>query len=272
MPRARSSALLSLAGVAVALIALTACARATYEGPDAADEGPIDARADAATDATPDAPGSQCSRQPCSILPQCGCADNTAAPVCDLDFQNLATGATKCRADNFHGTETTVCTMAATCAAEHVCVGRCRRYCDDDDDCPGPGGLCIIKLNSGATEVPGVTTCTTDCVPSQAANLTCPATWGCHIYREAAGAQRYLTDCAPTPASGGAVGAVCANNDACRPGLDCVNLNPGGPQCRPTCMCPGGNCAAGLCAGGTGSCRAYTTPVVIGGVTYGACF
>ena len=269
MPRARPVALATV--VLAALFVLAACARATYEGPDAADEGE-DAAVDARlTDAPTDAAGSQCSRQPCSILPQCGC-DLPAAPVCDLDFQNLATGATKCRADNFSGTETTVCSMAATCAAEHVCVGRCRRYCDDDDDCPGPGGLCVIKLTTGnpPMNIPDVTTCTTDCVPTQLAPATCPATWACHVYRAASGA--YLTDCEPPPASGGTTGTVCSDNGDCKAGLDCVNLMPGGPQCRPTCLCPGGNCAAGACAGGTGSCRGYTTPVVIGAQTYGACF
>lgn len=258
---------------ALIALAVAACARATYEGPDA-DVTDVDAATDAAgIDASIDAPGSQCSRQPCSILPQCGC-DDPARPVCDLDRNNLPTGATACRADNFGGTESTVCTMATTCAAEHVCVGRCRRFCEDDDDCPGAGGLCIIDLTYGnpPMNVPGATTCTTDCIPTQANNATCPSGWACHIYRESDGAQRYLTDCDAPPASGGGTGAVCADNGDCRPGLDCVNLNPGGPQCRPTCICPGGNCAAGTCTGGSGSCRGYTTPVVIGPVTYGACF
>lgn len=255
----------------LALVA-AACATSTYVPPDG-EPVPVDAKVDAAVDASPDAPGSQCSRQPCSILPQCGC-DNAATPVCDLDFANLATGATKCRADNFHGTESTTCTMAATCAAEHVCVGRCRRYCDDDDDCPGAGGLCIINLTTGnpPMNVPGVKTCTTECVPSQTANVTCPAGWACHVYRETGGAMRYLTDCEAPPGSGGTVGAACTTNGGCNPGLDCVTLNPGGTQCRPTCICPGGNCAAGTCPGGSGSCRGYQTPVVIGPITYGACF
>ena len=164
--------------------------------------------------------------------------------------------------------------MASTCAAEHVCVGRCRRYCTTDDDCPGAGGLCIIHLTTGnpPTNIPGVLTCTTDCVPTQTTSAACPASWGCHIYRESGGALRYLTDCAPSPASGGTVGATCASNNDCRPGLDCVNLSQGGPQCRPSCICPGGNCAAGTCPGGSGSCRAYVEPVTIGPVSYGACF
>ena len=269
MSRARWSVLAPLA-----VILVVGCASATYVDRDATGDDVIDAHVDAPIDASTDAPVSQCSQQPCSILPQCGCT-TPAAPVCDLDGASFATGATKCRADAFHGTENTACTMPTTCAAEHVCVGRCRKYCDSDDDCAGAGGICIIKLTTGnpPMNIPGVTTCTTDCIPSAIDNsAVCPATWACHIYRESAGQQRYLTDCDPPPASGGTVGVVCTNNNSCRPGLDCVTLNPGGPQCRPTCICPGGNCAAGTCAAGTGSCRGYTTPVVIGPITYGACF
>ena len=116
--------------------------------------------------------------------------------MCDLDFANVATGATKCRADNFHGTESTLCTMATTCAAEHVCVGRCRQYCMTDDECPGAGGLCIINLTYGnpPMNIPGVTTCTTDCIPTQTANTTCPTGWACHVYSDQP-TGRFLTDC-----------------------------------------------------------------------------
>ncbi len=273
MPGARS---LALAALTAALVLIAGCARATYAGGDAAT---IDAGRDAATDGGIDAPidaSAQCSQQPCSILPQCGCAQLPATPVCDLDLTMVATGGTRCRADNFHGTETTVCTMATTCAAEHVCVGRCRRYCNNDDECAGAGGLCIIHLTFGnpPMNIPGTTTttCTTDCVPTSTTNATCPATWACHIYREASGLQRYLTDCDPTPQTGGNVGLPCMTNRDCRPGLDCITLNGTSNQCRPTCICPGGQCAQGSCPGGSGSCNALTTPATIGPITYGSCF
>jgi hypothetical protein len=165
----------------------------------------------------------------------------------------------------------------------HVCVGgRCRKYCDDEMDCAGPGGVCLIELTYGNPPmmIPmAPKTCTTDCNPTATTNATCPANWACHIYVQdptpggMTGDETFLTDCdAP---GGGAVGATCASNRDCGASRDCVTLNPGGPQCRPTCVCPNGNCAAGMCPGGTGSCRGYTTPVVIGGpggTTYGACF
>jgi hypothetical protein len=262
------------------LLALAACANARIPGAD------VDAAGDDAVDAADDvdAPvvgpdASACARTPCDILTQCGCEGTPATPVCDLDFAMLATGNTKCRADMFSGNETTVCTMATTCDGGHVCVGgRCARYCDADDDCPGAGGLCIIDITQGNPPMPipnAPKVCSTDCVPSNPANPTCPTGWGCHIYlydpnTSTMGDERFLTDCdAPGTL---ATGATCARSDQCAPGADCVTLNPGGPQCRPTCTCPGGNCAAGICPAGAGTCRGYTTPISIGGVTYGACF
>jgi len=251
------------------------CAKATLVDSDGGDDGGGDAAEDAGDDAID---ASTCATQPCDILTQCGCEATPQTPVCDLDFQNLATGATKCRANNFDGDETTTCTMAATCAALHVCVGgRCRKYCDSDDDCPGAGGLCIVNLTYNNMDIPGAVTCTTDCVPTSTANPTCPAGWGCHVYyydpdAMVTGDERYLTDCAAAPASGGGVGASCTTNANCQPGLDCVTLNPGGTQCRPTCMCQPGNCAAGSCPAGSGSCHSFAPEVIIGTQTYGSCF
>lgn len=275
--------------LALALVATVGCASSKYADPDATtgdgdgggggDDAATDAPAIDAIDA------STCARSPCDILSQCGCEATPATPVCDLDFQMLTSGATKCRARNttVAGDETTTCTMTTTCAGGHVCVGgRCRRYCADDDGCPGAGGLCIIDLTQGTPPMPipgAPSTCSTDCVPTAATNVTCPATWACHVYLDdptpatpASGDERYLSDCAAPPASGGTVGATCTGNQGCAAGLDCVTLNPGGTQCRPTCACPGGNCAAGTCPGGTGTCRGFNPPVVIGTATYGTCF
>ncbi len=266
---------------ALVTVVVLGCASANMAGSGDAGDGdgggdPIDAPAGIdAIDA------SVCARQPCDILSQCGCEGTPNQPVCDLDFTMLTLGTTKCRANNFSGTEVTTCTMTTTCGPAHVCVGgRCRKYCDDDDDCPGAGGLCNIDLTQGNPAMPipnAPTTCSTDCVPTTATNATCPATWACHVYFDdptpgTAGDERYLTDCNAPPASGGAAGAVCTSNTSCQAGLDCVSLMPGGLQCRPTCLCPSGNCATGTCPASTGTCRGYTTPVVIGTLTYGACF
>lgn len=254
--------------VSLAWVALAACGDDGGAAVDAA----IAIDAAIVIDAGIDAVGSQCTRQPCSILPQCGC-DDPATPVCDLDLTMLATGGTKCRADNFHGTETTLCTRSSTCAAEYTCLGRCLHYCDSDDDCPGPGGLCIIPLGNTGGHVPGVMTCTTDCVPSLVANPTCPTAWGCHLYQEAGGDRRWLTNCEAPPQAGGALGDACTQSIDCGPGLDCFNDGSGmGRRCRPNCLCPGGDCTVGVCPAGGGTCHGYTPAALVGTATYGRCY
>lgn len=254
--------------LAVLSIALAACAQATLADHDAGGGG--DGSGSQVIDAAPaiDAvDASTCARSPCDIYAQCGC---TPPQVCDLDPTMFATGGTACRDDLLHGDETLACTRSSSCAAGHGCIGgRCRRYCMTDDDCPGAGGLCVIHPTANNQPIPGVVNCTTDCLPTMAANPSCPATWACHVYQDQP-TMRYLSDCAP----GGtvAVGGVCSTHNDCRPGLDCVSLNPGGNQCRPNCLCPGGNCSAGTCPAGSGSCRGFTTPVVIGANTFGTCF
>lgn len=266
--------------VAVLVLLVAACAKGSVAGDG---DGGVDTAVPVdATDAPIDAiDAAACATAPCDIYDQCGC-ESMAGYVCDLDPDLFATGGTECRQNLLNGTELTACSRNSTCSALHSCVGqRCRKYCMTDDDCPGAGGLCVIRPTApGGGEIPGVVMCTSDCVPSQANNnATCPMGWACHIYvddptpLDPPGADsRWLTDCGPPPASGGGVGAACTSHNSCAPGLDCVTLNPGGQQCRPTCTCPGGSCAAGACAPGSGSCRGFTTPVVIGGVTYGSCF
>ncbi len=253
---------------ALAWIALTACG-----GDDGA--APVDAvvAIDAAVDAAIDAP-TVCSQQPCSILPQCGCAQLADTPVCDLDPGNLATGGTRCRADNFHGTESTLCARASTCAAGYTCLGHCERYCATDADCLGPGGLCILPVVNNNQPIPGVKVCTTDCAPSQVDNPRCPTGWACHLYREGDGARRWLTNCDPSPAAGGDLGATCDISTSCKPGLDCFNDGSGmGRRCTANCLCPGGDCAAAVCPAGAGACHPYSpVAAMVGTAIYGRCY
>ena len=265
--------------VAVAL-GLTGCASAHGPGGGGgggdggggfADSGPGSPDASSLPDGMPDA--NNCSKQPCSLSPQCGCATGMA---CDLDGTDLANGATTCRAAGA-GTETTTCSAVEDCAAGYGCIGgRCRLWCTTDNDCPGAGGECLVGVVFGTnqTPVPGATTCTTDCDPTSSAPSACPATWACHVYQNQT-TMAYLTDCDSAPASGGGNGASCDTNGNadCAPGYDCIALTQGSTttnECLQTCVCPGGNCAAGLC--NSGSCNGFQTPVVIGGTTYGVCF
>lgn len=253
----------------VLALLLVGCASGRVASVDGGDDdpdsgtGPDATAIDAGIDAVP------CANTPCDLYDQCGCSGT--ASVCDLDPAMIASGATACRIDDAGGTENTLCTRSTSCAAGHSCVGgRCRRYCRDDATCPGDGGLCILEVTVAGNPIPDVTMCTTDCVPTQTTNAACPATWACHAYFDQPG-NRYLTDCAAQPTTGGTAGATCTRSEDCRAGLDCITLSTGGMQCRPNCLCPTGQCAQGTCPAGTGSCRGFTTPVVIGGATYGTC-
>ncbi len=272
------------------LIALmfAACATAgdVPDSPDASGDDTPDSGGDPTFDAagpTIDAPDISapdadltCPTQPCDLLDQCGCGANQA---CDLDGNNLETGGTICRAVTASGDELDTCASGSECAAGFVCIGnpgRCRRYCDDNGDCPGDGGLCVINLSYNGNPIPGAVTCSTHCDPIANNNNGCPATWGCHLYSydpdgvPGNGDEMYLSDCDAPPANGGGVGSSCSGSGDCLPGNDCVTIN-GSSSCRPTCLCPGGNCGSGSCPGGSGSCYGYDPAIVIGGLTYGVC-
>jgi hypothetical protein len=214
-----------------------------------------------------------CPMAPCDIYLQCGC-DGSQTPVCDLDLSRLLVGGTACRIDTLGGEESQSCTVSTSCAAGYSCIaGRCMRYCRTDDDCSGAGGLCVIHPTVDDQPIPGIAGCTTDCVPSQVDNSSCPDGWACHIYVDiSTGRDRYLTDCSPAPNSGGIVGSNCSLQSDCTAGLDCVTLSPGNQQCRPNCVCEGTSCNIGVCPAETGTCIGYATPVSIGDSIYGVCY
>jgi hypothetical protein len=284
--------------VAVTLLALSvaACASAKGggDGGGIADDGGGIVLTDAAAtvdapptplevDAAPSVDASTCPTQPCDMFEQCGCTGGT---VCDLDTSMLDTGGTECRSVITAGTETSTCGSATACAGGYACIGgRCRRWCDEEDDCPGEGGRCVIQIvhDSPPVDVPGAVVCSASCNPVAAADNGCPATWGCHVYSydpddpaNPDGDELYITDCDSAPASGGGTGTTCTGSDDCAAGLDCISYTPAGggspvTQCRPSCICPGGTCASGTCPGGAGSCLSFDPAITLDGVTYGTC-
>src|SRR5687767_2270548 len=140
--------------------ALAACATGGGGGGDNPDAR-ITTGPDAPITLQPDAPvttfdaGNGCSQQPCSLVPQCGCA---AGEACDLDPDNLGTGGTLCRGAG-SGTTSTICTSDENCAAGYGCVGfgggsTCTEFCDDDTDCAGGGSICAITLVYGTPSMP----------------------------------------------------------------------------------------------------------------------
>jgi hypothetical protein len=203
--------------------------------------------------------------------------------VCDLDPDNIATGGTACRAVGTPGQDTATCSSWIGCAGGYVCLGspgQCRRWCQDDDDCPGDGGMCILGVTSGGEPVPNATTCTKHCSPTSEAPPECPTGFACHVYLydpppTGGDDEVSLTDCDPAPATGGGFGTDCTadGSSACAAGYDCVNYG-GDTQCMETCQCPSiGNCTGGVCSSGT--CYGYDPPAVVGpipgGVEYGVC-
>ncbi len=258
--------------------ALAGCAsaktNATSDGAPGADATVSGDTSPGTPDGAPDALA--CAKSPCSLVPQCGCGANMA---CDLDTSMLATGATACRAAGI-GTEATSCSVAGTCTAGYGCIGsHCRKWCASDADCTGgSGAICIIQVVFGnpAMDVPGAITCSTDCDPTAAAPAGCPAGWGCNLYyadpdgTPGNADDRNFTECDPVGTA--AAGGTCTTNKDCPATMDCISFTNGTMSCQPTCLCPSGNCAAGSCPSGTGSCHAFAPELMIGTREYGTCF
>src|SRR4051812_18816481 len=80
---------------------------------------PVGTMIDAPVGGQPDAMMNSCSKQPCSIVPQCGC---TAGMACDLDGTMLATGGTACRTAGPSGPNGS-CAAVTDCAAGDICLG-----------------------------------------------------------------------------------------------------------------------------------------------------
>lgn len=246
-------------------------------GQNQADAGQSGADAGNGADAgqgTPDA-GGTCPKSPCDLVQQCGCS---SPQVCDLNSAQFPSGGTACRDVLSPGTENNDCGSQFDCAGGNVCIGTaCRKYCNVDADCSGEGGLCIVQLTFGSppTDIPGAKVCTRSCEPEKPTANGCPPSENaCHIYQydpdgtPNSGDEELLTDC--DPAGGGGNNASCTTNGSrdCQAGYDCVNT--GSLVCKQNCQCPSpGNCAGGVCT--TGTCTAYSEPLMIGTTEYGVC-
>jgi hypothetical protein len=232
------------------LATLVACAKGSAShGSDAA---PVDTSKpiDAAID------GNSCSVQPCSILPQCGCASTSA---CDVDTSDSM--GTACRPVNVAGTETSACTGLDRCDKGFVCLGgstyaTCKKYCMADADCGTPRGRCAIDISSGGTPIVGIpSACSSNCNPLLTSAPYCPANYKCGLFTSMHNAtQVKIADC--SPAGSGLQGANCKagtlGNDAmCAPGYLCTTVDGGtNYNCRRICNktantgCTSGTCLA----------------------------
>src|ERR1043165_3563772 len=153
-----------------------------------------------------------CATQPCSILPQCGCASTDA---CDIDFSDV--NGTACRVINKPGTETSTCDQASKCDRGFACIGCtqavCKRYCSVDADCGSPRGQCVIDITSAGQPIPGVpSVCSSNCDPVNTGTTFCPANFKCNIFVQTHnGQQKNIVDC--SVAGAGKQGANCKSNN-----------------------------------------------------------
>jgi len=204
-----------------------------------------------------------CAEMPCRLVsPQCGCAGGQACTISGTSRICTTAGSTPIGAS---------CSGVASCVPGGICINvsrdsaapanMCNRFCDADGDCAG--GICLYTLDDGAGgEIPGVTVCSTPCDPI--ARTGCPAGTACSIFQESMGSMRYFTDCS-APVGTGAQGAACTDQTDCGPGFGCV-----GSQCLQWCDGVGFSGALGGCPTGL-RCYGFTTPITIGGTTYGVC-
>jgi hypothetical protein len=245
--------------------ALGACAKGGVSGADASIDAPrpIDAAIDS----------NNCSQQPCSILPQCGC---TGANACDVDTSDG--DGTACRNILTPGKETNTCTTNTTCDGGYVCVGgnafaSCKKYCETDAECGTPRGRCVIELTSGGAPIAGIPkVCTSNCEPTDTTAAGCPSTFKCTLYSQSSGGLTHkIADCslAGTRTQGGDCTAGNGPNETmCAKGHQCVRFgNEATFKCRRICTNP--TATSAQCGGQ--QCVGFTEPHTIGTTTYGVC-
>ncbi|MEZ4340411.1 MAG: hypothetical protein R3B82_27640 [Sandaracinaceae bacterium] len=205
-----------------------------------------------------------CAESPCRLVgPQCGCPSGQGCYLSGASRLCTTSGSTPIGS---------TCSRAFSCAPGGICINvarsgtaanMCNRFCNSDSDCGG--GLCLYTLDDGAGgAVPGVTICSTPCNPET--NSGCPSGTACRVLQESTGAMRLFADCS-APIGTGGQGAACAGAEDCRAGFGCLG-SPG--QCLEWCSGIGFSGSLGGCPTGL-FCYGLTTPIVIGGTSYGVC-
>jgi hypothetical protein len=231
--------------------------------PGTPDAKPPDAMVDA----------NNCSVQPCTLAPQCGCPSNQS---CDINPTTLMGNV--CRAVNAPGHETNTCGSFSECDVGYVCIGdgtndNCHKYCTGNSDCAGPRGQCVIQLTDNSTPpkpIPGAVTCSSNCDPSTtSASTYCPASWKCGLFQATYNSTTYdITDC--EIAGTGAQGTNCTvagkgDDTKCAQNYTCATLNGTSFQCGKVVKY-----LTGTCPGGT-TLYAFNPALTVGGTEYGVC-
>lgn len=198
-----------------------------------------------------------CEEDPCKLtLPQCGCA---AEQMCAL----IPAGGRECiDAGTVAPGETCA---AGQCTPGHVCVDNqtngppfCHEFCDADDDCSPPGGLCVLTVGNDADPV-----CSQNCDPISGVGCSISG-MKCDLGQEAGGQMRFFTRCTGAGTLG--QGEICTSQSQCAAGLSCFNIN-GQPdkQCLTWCNPASPNCPVST------TCGSFGPPILIGVLEYGAC-
>lgn len=230
-------------------------------GGDGGDGSHTDAAGPGDGDAAPDDPDAGADEACTLVAPQTGCP---AGQACDLDDARLETGGTTCRPIDEDGDDSSRCAGERECGAGFTCVedpdgeSSCLRYCDVESDCDNPGGTCNIELEDDQGDpIPGVTLCTQSCNP--VSSKGCPPAWGCQLFTD-------HTRCRPSGPGGHL--DPCTGDPDCAVGYGCAS-SAGQNLCLRNCRVG----ALGPCAAISGTtCVGFATPVIIGGIEYGACF
>lgn len=224
----------------------------------------------ASTSATSGSGGAppMCEDDPCKVtLPQCGC---NAGEQCSVS----AAGVT-CVPEGTIGWGE-ACGGVGDCEPGYLCilkkdtpptVSTCAKFCDSDNECQSPGGLCTFGLNDGnGGTIPGVTICSENC--DLVTNTGCPVSGtSCQLAQEPSGLKRFFTYC--NGAGAGTQNSTCLDGTECAVQYGCFNTGGASDVCLKWC-----NVNSPSCSGAT-SCVGLTdangNPVVIGAITYGAC-
>jgi hypothetical protein len=194
----------------------------------------------------------------CDTWPQCGCNAGMNCDVTGLD------GKTACvLAGNVQPYRS--CGAANACGAGYACIGGdhsvCKQFCESNADCAGSLREClqvVYAADDAGTEtpIPEYKVCSAGCALEDSA-ATCGPDATC--YPNAAAT---ATDCI------GDVGTAtgpngCSSTDpfTCAPGYVCLADD----SCKKWCRVG----QVGDCPGS--SCGGFSTPLILDGVTYGAC-
>ena len=220
-------------------------------------------------DAAPDA--NNCSTQPCTLWPQCGCPTGQS---CDINPTTQMGNV--CRAVNAPGRVTNTCGSFSECDVGYVCIGdgtndNCHQYCVSNTDCPGPRGQCVIQLtDSSNNPIPGAVTCSSDCDPSTtSASTYCPANWKCGLFSATyMGTAHDITDC--EIAGTGTQGTSCTSGSTgddtkCAQNYTCATLNGTSFSCGKVVKYLTGSCP------GSTQLYEFNPALTIGGTEYGVC-